>query len=115
MSIYEDLVNLLEPFRLPVAPQVYTGTAAAYIVIDAQITSSLAGDDAPVFGYEQATLSLYTPTRMDTVQLCADLQHVIYDAGFTFPVLSPGGTSMDGARKCQVLTFGRWAEWPHSS
>lgn len=111
MTVYQDVVNIAAVFCLPIAPQVYTGVADSYMVIDVNVGDVVAGDDEPVYAYYQVTLSLYTPIRADTVELCKQLQTAIYNAGFSFPALDPGIISLDGARKCQTLTFGRWDEW----
>lgn len=115
MTIYERVLSAVKPFDLPVSPQAYTGTASSYMVVDVQATDTLDGDDEPVFAFYQATLSLYSPIRADTVGLCTALQQAVYAAGFSFPTLTPGGVSLDGSRKCQVLSFGRWDDWQSST
>lgn len=111
MTINERVIAAVEQFNLPVSPQVYTGDAAWYFVFDITIGDTVDGDNEPYFVYYQVSLSLFSPARADTVELCEATQQAIVDAGFTFPSLSPGTISLDGARKEQVLTFGRWEEW----
>lgn len=111
MTINERVISAVEKFKLPVAPQVYTGDAACYFVFDITIGDTVDGDNEPYFVYYQVSLSLFSPARADTVEICEATQQAIVDAGFTFPSLSPGTVSLDGARKEQVFTFGRWEMW----
>lgn len=111
MTIYERLRNAIARFGLPSAPQNYTGPADAYCVYDSQVTSTLAGNDAPEWALYHVTLTVYTPVRMDTVALCNAMQTAIFEAGFSYPTLTPGSTTLDGARKAQILTFERWDDW----
>lgn len=115
MTVYQRLLEAIADFDMPKAPQSYLGDAARYMVIDAHATDTVDGDDVPVYALYQMSLSLYTPIREDTVALCAALQQAIYAAGFTFPTVTPGGVTLDGARKCQILAFGRWDDWQPST
>lgn len=115
MTVYERVLAATKPFGLPTVPQAYGGNADTYLTVDSQIPETVDGDDAPVFAYYQVTISLYSPVRKDTVGLCEALQQAIYGAGFSFPVVTPGGLSLDGARKCQILSFGRWDDWQPST
>lgn len=114
MTVYERTLSAVSQFGIPAAPQVYTGASDQYFSIDVQVTETIDGDDSPEYAYYQVTLSLFTPLRMDTVSLCMDVQQAIFDAGFSFPTVTPGGTALDGARKCQIFTFGRWDDWQSS-
>lgn len=85
MSVESDLITALSATGLPVALDLYTGTATTYIVFDYHSTAIWHQDDAPEYEQVWISVSLHAPATTNLTARIAQIKALLFAGGYAYP------------------------------
>ena len=85
MCVGSKLKTALTATALPVEQDVYTGTAATYIVFNYWTTPIWNQDDAPTYEQVNINVHLFAPMTTNLEALIAQIKALLAAAGYAYP------------------------------
>lgn len=80
-----SLITTLAPTGLPVAQDVYTGTAATYITFNSWTVPIWHQDDAPEYEQVYLQVHLFAPGTTNVTALKKQIKDLLFAAGYAYP------------------------------
>lgn len=85
MSVESKLIAALASTGLPVALDLYTGTATTYIVFDYHSIPIWHQDDEPEYEQVWITVNLHAPATTNLTARIAQIKAALFAAGYSYP------------------------------
>lgn len=95
MSVFERLTSVLEELGIKCYARSYSGTEVRYAVYDAPTVPICFGNQAPHLERYLVSVHYFCPTGENTLTLQRKLKRALFDAGFTWPGVTSGGSEAD--------------------
>lgn len=101
MSVESVLMASLAATSLPIAQDVYTGTATTYITFNYWTVPIWIDDDIPTYEQVKYQVHLFAPKTTDLTVYKAQIKALLFAAGYTYP----GTINMSDAVYGQHIVF----------
>lgn len=85
MSVESVLMTALAATSLPIAQDVYTGTATTYITFNYWTVPIWIDDDTPTYEQVKYQVHLFAPKTTDLTAYKAQIKTLLFAAGYTYP------------------------------
>lgn len=85
MSVESTLVTTLAATSLPVALDVYTGTASTYLTFNYDTVPIWHRDDGPEYERYLIQVHLFAPAKTNLTVLKKQIKDLLFAAGYTYP------------------------------
>ena len=95
MSVFERLAGVLNGLCIENYARSYSGTSPRYAVYDAPTVPICFGNQAPYLERYLVTVHYYCPAGENTLSLQRRLKRALFEAGFTWPSVTTGGSEAD--------------------
>ena len=85
MSIESKLISALTDTGLPIAQDVYTGTATTYITFNYWTNPIWVEDDGPTYEQVSINVHLFAPRTTNLTAYKAQIKSLLFDEGYAYP------------------------------
>ena len=86
MSVNKRIIEALNPFGIPVKPELYTGSEKTYVVFNyADDRGADYGDNTPQCTVAYMQVHLFMPLNQNGLALKKEIREALFGAGFTYP------------------------------
>ena len=95
MSVFERLACVLDGLGVVSYARKYTGKEERYAVYDDATVPIVFGDQAPWMERHLVSVHYFCPAGENTLKLQRKLKKALFEAGFTWPSVTTGGSEAD--------------------
>lgn len=99
MTVNEIIITALSPFGVDVTPDFFGEGDEEYFTFNyADDRASDFGDDSPTHTVAYMQIHYFCPVKKDYLEMKKKVRKALFDAGFTYPVVTDATSSGDDER-----------------
>ncbi|MDO4468405.1 MAG: phage tail protein [Bacillota bacterium] len=89
MTAFEAIVQAIEVFEYPYAPDIYTGNAKRYFTYNyADQRATEFADDKPLNLVASVQVHFFLPANENFIRIQREIQQALFEKGFTYPEIT---------------------------